>query len=155
MSDNVAPLPRAVKFQSKNFKAELSGNRYHIWWHDLAEGETFDDCLDPNAYVNVMAANTIPNPGDTVQVRTFDKFSRVDFLVIASSKTWLKLRKFQECIGADVVVPAESPLATKWNVGKLCYEIIRKSDKAVLRTDFKTKADAVDWASEHVKQMAA
>ena len=148
----VSRLPR--KFDPKNFNADHSGLKSTIWTHDLDEHESFQDCLDYNNYSRVMASRT-PQQGDFVIARNHDRSNVVQHLVLATDKAWLKLRPFLECVRPDVIVPETSSLSVKWNVGKRKYDVIRKSDNAVLHAGFSLKEDAVKWIDEHTKLMAA
>ena len=93
--------------------------------------------------------------GDIIEVRKPDTGLYAELIVLAIGKGYVKTDVLLKYEPKTVNLDKGSPLATRWNVGRNCHEVVRESDKTVMQGGFQSKADAVAWIAGHLRDMAA
>lgn len=118
-------------------------------------GVTVEDMLKPEYWAHVSAKL---RPWDRIEARAEDGSYMVEFVVLDSAKTWAKVAiigqptYFKENVGpADVTV--DDKYMAQWKGPARKWIVTRKADKATLKEELPTKADALRWISEHEKAM--
>lgn len=129
------------------------------WRLELDAHFKFDDVMVPQFWANqvdkVRGHNKQGGRGDILEIWQPSTESYGKFLIVAIGDGYLKLRPIEAIKAPDVSVPADSPLVTRWNVGKRGHEVIRSDDGVVMAGPFQIKGDAVSWIEDHLKKMAA
>lgn len=158
----VAAVPTApLKRRLMERQAAVSTFKYNTWAVDLDEGQTLDDVLDSHfwaAIADKIMGQDKTNPrgwGDLIQIRKRDTEQFLEVMVVSVGKGFVKVVPLRAYEPKDVSEPENSPLETRWNPGKKCREVVRKSDKMLMASNFQTKEEAVAWIADHVKAMAA
>lgn len=147
------------KMLVKNFG--VASFRYNRWAADLEEGQTLEDAMHPEFWAHQadgVMGHDKTNPkgvGDIIEVRKPDISLFAELLIVEIGKGYIRTELLRERAPASVEVADESPLGTKWNVGKRQHEVVRKSDNEVLKSGFQTKQAAVDWIEKHTMAVAA
>lgn len=143
----------------KNFGiATLKFNR---WSAELDEAQTLDDALTPTFWsgqAEKLMGHDKANPrgrGDIIEIRKLDTGLYAELLVVEIGKGFIKTELVRRAEPEAVTVPDDSPLTTRWNVGKRAHDVIRRSDNEVMARDFQTKAAALEWITKHLTAMAA
>ena len=153
-----ATIPIARKLLNKNFGVETF--KFNRWSAELDETQTLDDAMRPEFFAEQAALlmghtlNTPKGVGDIIVVRKLDTGDYWELIVREIGKGYIKTQLIAECKPVAVAVP-EGALTTKWNVGKLQHEVIRKDNKTVMASGFQTKEKAAQWIAEHLRAMAA
>lgn len=156
MPDNLSVKRRLM---DKSFG--VASFHYNRWSADLDETQTLDDALLPDFWVGqaekIMGQDKT-NPkgvGDIIEIRKRDTGQFMEVIIRALEKGYVKVEPLRSYEPKAVAEPESSPLTTKWNPGRKYHEVIRKTDKIVMRSGFQTKDEAVAWIADHVKAMAA
>lgn len=155
----VVPAPVKRRLMDKSFA--VASFRYNRWAADLDETQTLEDALQESFWVSVadkiMGQDKL-NPkgvGDIIEIRKRDTGLFAEVIVVAIGHGFVKVAPLRMYEPKEVDVPESAPLATRWNPGRKCHEVIRKADKQVMHGGFQTRDDAVNWLNEHMKAMAA
>jgi hypothetical protein len=153
------PTARMSRMTGKNFGPATY--RYNQWDADLDENQTIEDALNPRFWVDqagTLMGHDKGNPkgrGDLIHLRKMDTGMYVKLLVTEIGPGYVKVIVVEGAQPKEPEMPESSPLTTKWNVGRRVHEVVRKIDGGVLSTGHQTKQGAIDWITEHTKQMAA
>ena len=158
MSDTQATpkvLPR--KSMDRNFGVESF--KHNRWSYDLDETESLEDAQRPEFWAGVVdkisGHDKQGGRGDIIAVRKLDSGLYAELLILELGPGYIRTQLVRESIPAEVTVPEDSGLTTRWNVGKRAHDVIRVSDKQVMAGGFQTKAGAAEWINKHTKAMAA
>jgi hypothetical protein len=155
------------KLRPQHFRLDFSGFATNVWRVDLPEDQSFDDCLDPNFWMHVVdkvAGDPKNNPrgvGDDIIVFKRDAMAKRSYMISGIGDGFIKLiERAGERIEAAPApeLKEESPLQTRWNVGKRGHEVVREEapgQVTVLAGPFQTKNEAVEWIGDHLQKMAA
>ncbi len=155
MADVTPIKPRLLP---KNFGEASFGHRR--WYADLSESNTLADAMQPYFWVDAVDklsghdSNYTRAIGDIIEVRKLDSGLYAELIVREIGKGFIKVDQLRMAEPEAVIVP-EGPLEPKWNVGKRCWEVIRKDNKQQMFTGYQTKAKAVEAITDHMKAMAA
>jgi hypothetical protein len=152
-----AEKPRLERMSSQNFGAlEFKRN---TWFYELTEAQTKEDLSRPEFWADksdqVRGHDGRGGIGDLMLLDKPDSGWSAWARINVVGKGFLKISIFSECKPEQVEVAKESPLATRWNPGRKCHEVIRASSKDLMASGFQQKADAVAWINDHLRQMAA
>lgn len=152
------PKPIKQRMNAKNFGLNIGGFKRNRWFAELEEKQTLDDALDPTFWV--AQADEIMRPahkglGDIIEIHKPDTGLYAELKVSETGKGFVKAVVVREAKPEEVVLPENSALTTKWNVGARSHDVIRAADKQVLASGFQTKAAAAVWIADHLKKMAA
>lgn len=134
--------------------------KFNRWSAVLTETQTLDDALRPEFFAEQSSTIMGHNPGapsgrgDIIIVRKPDTNGYWELHIDEIGKGFIKTTLKADVKREPVEIP-EGGLTTKWNVGRLCHEVIRKDTGAVMFTGFQTKPAAVQWITDHLKAMAA
>lgn len=153
----VKDVPRAPRVISQNFGvSEFKRNR---WFYELTEAQQPSDLERPEFWSDVVdhirGHDKTKGVGDRIEFDKPDTGWAGTARINAIGQGFMKIGLFEQYHPAVVDVAENSPLLTKWNVGKRCHEVIRASSKDVVASNFQTKPDAVAWITNHLKDMAA
>lgn len=153
------------KLSAAHFRLDISGFVSNIWRADLPESQNFDLCLDPTFWLHVaekVAGQNKEKPngiGDKINVFKRDTMEQRGYMISGIGAGFVKLIEIERFAGP--VAPeldANSPLTTRWNVGKRAHEVIRTESNnlaTVMAGPFQSKDLAVAWIANHLKAMAA
>lgn len=122
-------------------------------WFIRADPEvSMEEVLDPKFYTHVASKMKC---GDRIEVLADDLTWHVDLIVVNVEKVSIKVVP----LAVNKLVkdePSEFPDYTiRWAGESAKHRVIRKSDRAVLKSGFATASDAADWLREHLKKEAA
>lgn len=127
----------------------------------LPVGWTIDDVLSAEAWSEVAhlldgnkMSNTQPQVGAIIEVRTQDHAFYAELYVRAVRKMALDVDVIQaKPLGPKAENPVSGDYKPRWNVGAGGYDIIRKSDGAIVgrASDFKLKEDALAYIRDVLK----
>lgn len=120
----------------------------------LPEGHTIEDVLQPEYWVHVagkLGKNTYTNEPDKtgaiIEIRTVDHafYARLYVRAVQERGLIVQLIEGPVLLGQKQVTSAG--YETSWNVGKRGFDIIRKSDRAIVAdaSKIKTKEQAQAW----------
>lgn len=159
---NVGKDPTAkvvqLRMLPKNFKLDVTGFAFNQWSAKLEEDQSLDDAMEPPFWAGqvdqVMGAAT-KGLGDIITVRKLSESLYAKLLIVEIGKGFIRTIKVEEARAAVPDLPEGVGLTTRWNVGKSCHEVIRKTDKQMMATGFQTKANAIAWITDHIKALAA
>lgn len=153
------------KLRPAHFRLDISGFATNIWRVDLPEDQSFDDCLDQTFWMHVVdkvAGDKKDNPrgiGDEVSVFKRDAMAKRRYMITGIGAGFIRVVEIER---AEIATPTElrenSPLQTRWNVGKRGHEVVRNEaagQVTVMAGPFQTKGEAVDWINDHLQKMAA
>jgi hypothetical protein len=150
-------LPRVNKLLDKSFA--VSSYRYNRWSADLDETQSLEDALVPGFWASVvdkiMGQDKL-NPrgfGDIVEIRKRDTGLFAEVLIVGIGPGFVKVEPLRAYVPADVAEPAKCPLTTRYNAGKRCHDVVRRSDGQLMSSGHQTKTVAVDWITTHMKAM--
>jgi len=149
----------AKKLRGSNFNAVGFGN--NRWQAYLDENQSFDDALDPGFWghcVDRIIGHDKKNPqglGDIIEIRSHDKTKLLEVLIVGIGPGYLKVIPGRIWGEEDPVLPVDSPLKWKWNIGTKKYDVVHRSDNRLMSSGHQTKAAAAKWIAEQVKAMAA
>lgn len=153
------------KLSAAHFRLDLSGFVSNIWRVDLPESQSFEQCSDPRFWLHVsdkVAGENKENPrgiGDKINVFKRDTMEMRSYMISGIGAGFIKLIEAERYAGpATEEVAPDSPLTTRWNVGKRGHEVVRQEAGnlvTVLAGPFQAKGAAVDWINNHLKAMAA
>lgn len=123
------------------------------WIANAEIGHTVEDCLVP-AYWSHMAAQM--NPYDHIEVRAEDGSWVADLMVIAVDRSWAKvvLRQKFDLVAVDSMPTSELQHKVEWKGPQHRFCVIRVSDSANLKGEFRTKDEATAWMKEHERVVA-
>lgn len=161
MSDTVATTVAPIKRRLLDSEFAVASFRFNRWSAVLREDQTLDDAMSPVFWTNVapkIMGHDAVNPRgllDIIEVRKPDTGAYYELIITEIGNGFVKVSPVKAYEPASVALPEDSPLSTKWNVGKRCHDVIRKADNAVMRSGFQTKAGAMAWIADHLKAMAA
>lgn len=118
-------------------------------------GLTIEDIMTTNYFANVIKDITV---FDRIEARAEDGKWWAELLVVYCNSGALKLKlingvKIQETKKEDDV--QLDGHVVKWGNMHTKYRVIRDADKEVIKEGFETKGEAVTWAQQHVRQLAA
>lgn len=134
--------------------------KHNRWSADLTEQQTIEDAVNPVFWANVAdiimgADKAAPKGrGDIIEVRKLDASLYAELLIIEIGKGYVKTLLVRGAEPPEVVVPEESPLIPKWNVGRRAFDVVRKGDSEVMSQGHQTKHAAVEWINKHRAVMA-
>jgi hypothetical protein len=131
---------------------QVAAYAHNRWAATLEFGVALEEALKPEFWAHVAKRF---KPGDIVEVRADDGSFYADLYVRAVGAVFAKVEVlFAKELGAGLAADTDK-LDVKWNVGKRCFSVVRKSDNSVVREGFQIKEDAIAWMNDHNKQMAA
>jgi hypothetical protein len=88
-----------------------------------------------------------------------DTMAKRKYMITGIGAGFMRLTEIERVEVAQVDSVAEdSPLQTRWNVGKRGHEVVRveaAGSVTVLAGPFQTKPQAIDWINDHLAKMAA
>lgn len=155
----------AEKLSGAHFRLDISGFVSNIWRVDLPESQTFEHCLEPTFWMHVVsnvAGHNKEKPngvGDKISVFKRDTMEMRSYMIAGIGSGFIKLIEAERYAGpASAEVAPDSPLTTRWNVGKRGHEVIRQEGTGivtVLAGPYQSKETAVEWINNHLKAMAA
>lgn len=152
-----APLKRRLMER----QAAVASFKYNTWAVDLDEAQSLDDVMDSHFWASIAEKimgqdKTAPKGwGDLIQIRKRDTEQFLEVMVVSIGKGFVKVVPLRGYEPKAVSEPETAPLTTRWNPGKKCREVIRKSDKMLMASNFQTQEEAVAWIADHMKAMAA
>lgn len=151
--------PTAHRMRDNNF--EVASFRYNRWSADLEENQTLQHALDPKFWAGqapkVMGhdKNRPRGRGDIIEVRKLDSGLYAELLVLEVRENLIHVQLLRQIEPKALDLPVDTPLETRWNLGKKQHEVVRKTDKVVMAGPFPTKNAAHEWIVDHMKAMAA
>lgn len=154
-----APVPIKRRLLDSDFA--VSSFRYNRWSAILKEDQTIADALSPAFWTNqadkIMGHDKANPRGllDIIEVRKPDAGAYYELIITEIGLGFVRVAPVRAYEPPAIALADDSPLTTKWNVGKRCHDVVRKSDNTVMKPGFQTKASAAAWIAEHVKAMAA
>ena len=157
----VVDIPRARKrILQKDVKLVEFAHRR--WSAALQEGQTLDEALVPEFWSDVARGDQRGMmAGDVVELRSFDHsfFAEIYVRKVEQGSATVALIRSTDFIDRKAEAKAEAAphaaLATRWNPGRQCFEVIRSSDKEVVSTGHKLKEDAKAWIETHLRALKA
>lgn len=154
------PLGQHLRPDTAHFGEASFG--FRRWYATLDEGQTVEDCLVETFWKHIADKVQGHDPskpkgrGDIIEVRTCDNSGFAELMIMAVSAGGLRLRILREAKDtATVSVPDSAPFDIKWVVGNRTFSVIRKGDKSVVSGGHQTKAAALAWITDTMKQAAA
>lgn len=124
----------------------------------LPVGVSFQEVLKPEFWVQIvhlLRKNTITNEPDRsgaiIEIRTEDHAFYAELYVRAVQEKGLIVGVLKEPVYFGLDEVRSDRFETRWNVGKRCHEVVRKSDKNVVQTDLPTKEAAKAWIDTTMK----
>jgi hypothetical protein len=131
---------------------QVAAHANNRWAATLEYGVAFEEAFKPEFWAHTAKRL---RPGDIIEVRAEDGSFYAELYVRAVGALFAKVEAlFAKELGAGISAEADK-LDVKWNVGKRCFAVIRRSDNTVIRDGFQIKEDAIAWMNDHNKQMAA
>lgn len=147
---------RAPKILDRQFG--LVEFKFRRWSAELTEEQTLEIALDPTFWAGqvdkIMGHDKSKGRGDIIEIRKADISLYAELLIVEIGAGFVKTVLISEAKPESIEIPASSPLATKWNVGKRCHEVVRVADNQVMHSGFQTKTSAAAWIDDHLKKMA-
>lgn len=122
--------------------------------HQMAEGETLDDALNPAFWVHVAQYF---KPGFRVTIMAHDYTWTAELMCRGVADKSVKMGLVsQATFGTkESILDDASPLIVKWAGPHAKWRVERASDSEVVKAGFDIKEDAEAWAAAHVSDMAA
>jgi len=156
---------RPPRMASSDFRLDLSGFVSNVWSAQLKESQTFEHCLEPAFWMDVVTKVLGDDKTNTrglldkVVARKADTMQVADFIIVGIGPGRMRLVEERRFVGAAVPeLKADSPLKTRWNPGKKGHEVVRQdgeSSVSVMAGPFQDKGAAVAWINDHMTKMAA
>lgn len=146
---------RVVKARESELFAP--GSDSPLWTLVMREGVTFDDVLKPEYWTSLagrFGVNTRFHPLVHV-VNEEHTFSAMLYVRSVQQNEVYVETIWGPHIFGPVEAADDKKLVAKWNIGSKSYEVVRATDKAVIKSGFGVKEQAVAWIDEHLKSMAA
>ena len=108
------------------------------------QGVEFKDMLKPEYWAHVGAKL---HPGARIEVLAEDNTWFAELFVVACARNWAKVTtlRFVELAESETPSDPEDLYDTNWGGANARHRVIRKTDKAVIKDGFATKADAKRW----------
>ena len=146
----------------KNFGLNVGGLMFNEWGYRLQENETAADADNPSFWsgqAEKIMGHDKANPkgrGDTICLRKLDTGEHWKLLIIEIGKGFVRTRPIEQSTATAVNIPDDSPLTTRWNVGRRMHQVIRKNDGEVMHAEgFQSKEAAAEWIDKHRTAMKA
>ena len=155
------PIATPIKHKLLNKNFGVASFKFNRWSASLDESQSLDDALAAHFWAEQSTAlmghdaNAPKGRGDIIEIRKLDTGLYAELMVDEIGKGFIKVHVIRTDAPAEVVIPETVPFTTRWNVGKLCHEVVRKMDKQVMASNFQTKARAAEWIAKHMQAMAA
>lgn len=150
MTDN-----KTVKFQRRDF--QVAGQLFNRWQMNLPANVELETVFEPAAWTHLVDAiwghNKAGGRGDIIEVRKLDTGLYAEVMVTEISAGFVKVAPIRAYEPKVVEVAESVPFSTRWNVGKLRHEVLRKADNQIMAGDFQSKQSAVEWIDNHMKAM--
>lgn len=141
--------PKRVKPTSFRATSDYIFARFAII---LPVGWILDDVLDPDAWAHVahiLDRNKITNEparvGTLIEVRTEDHAFYAELYVRAVRDMALDVQVLQHVPLGPKVEKKSANFDVRWNVGKRGFDVVRKSDGAIVASGLPKKEDAYAW----------
>lgn len=132
--------------------ARIQGHEFalNVWVVTVEAGTTIEQMESRDYWAHV--ANKL-RPYDEIKVRSDDGAFYAHFLVLACDRTWAQVHRlsYHDLLPAAAKAEIPDEYEIKWGGPYLLHRVIRKSDKAVLKENFQTKLDAMQWLDEYRK----
>lgn len=143
-----------TKLTASRFKqAEFARQHFEV----IPEaGTPFEEVLTPDFWTHIAAKL---KPADIIDVLAEDMTYEARLRVLAADRLWARVAVVyktdfaEQTVGKGVEVPAETEVT--WAGPHAKYRVVRVADKSTLRDGFATKPEAIRWAQDHAKAMAA
>lgn len=121
---------------------------------DASPATSIEDLLRPETWAH--CARSFKQYDEIVVIPQGGPF-RAHLIVMEAGPNFAKVRVLGVAMlnATEEALPDEAPVGVKWNGPKHRFVVFRKSDNEVLRPGFAIKAEAEDWARQHVSAMAA
>lgn len=128
-----------------------------IWTHVMRDGIVFEDVLKPEYWTSLsgkIGVNTRFNPLVAVVNDEHTFFALLYVRSVQQNQVFVEpiLGPF---VYGEVETEEDRTLMPKWNVGARHWQVIRKSDRQVVKEGFGVKEQAVEWIDTHLKSVAA
>lgn len=124
----------------------------------LAENVAFEDTLKPEFWVHIVhllqktpVTNEPDKAGAIIELRTIDHSFYAELYVRAVEEKGLIVSPLREPVYFGPKAVSSNGFEAKWNVGKRAYDIIRKSDREIVKGGVPTKEAAQDWIDKTVR----
>jgi hypothetical protein len=152
------------KLRPGAFRLDLSGFVTNVWRADLPEDQNFDDCLNPSFWMHVVEKVIVDKAsprgiGDELVVFKRDAMAKRRYMISGIGDGFMRLVEIERAsVASPLDLRPDSPLQTRWNVGKRGHEVVREDapgSVTVMAGPFQSKGEAVDWINDHLQKMAA
>lgn len=150
-------LPPSLRVSDMQF-AEFSAATYNVW---LPVGWRFEETLRPEFWAQTahkLARQPVTNEPDksgaVIQVRTRDHNFYAELYVIAVQEKGLRVAVLREPTYFDLKdIPETESNRAQWNAARSGWDIVRKSDGAVVAdgANIKSRHDAKDWMEKTLR----
>ena len=159
IAESVKPVkapeqPRTISV--RDFK--LCEYEYARFSARLAENVSFEDTLKPEFWVHVAhilqktpVTNEPDKAGAIIELRTIDHSFYAELYVRAVQEKGLIVSTLREPVYFGPKAVSSETFDVKWNVGKRAYDIVRKSDREIVKGGVPTKEAAQDWIDKTVR----
>lgn len=143
--------PRPVALTQPRFRqAEFDRN---VWAATPEQGVTLETLKEPSFWAHVAGKLKM---GDRIEVLADDMSYFAEFIVLAATRTEAAVKLLRHVELSQEVRLAENLQTHKveWSGRHTKWRVIRKSDKAVIKSGFESQQLAANWLSDHLKAVA-
>ena len=116
-------------------------------------GTKYEDVLQPEYWKHI--ASTM-HPSDRIEVLAEDGAWFAELFVVSCGKNWAKVCQLR-FVELSESKPDEAPAAkftVIWRGQTHKHSVVRTSDKAVIKSEFATAADARQWLEQYEAEIA-